>query len=127
MKLESVRAYLDEPRCAVLSTLNPDGRPHQVVVHYRVEDDALLVNGRPDRLWAKNLRRDGRVSFLIPDAANTLHWVGVTGVAEVVREGEPAIRDAMGIAERYGEDPNDYLGHDRVSFRFRPERVLEYG
>jgi pyridoxine/pyridoxamine 5'-phosphate oxidase len=59
---DSVREFLAAPRCAVLSTLDAHGAPHQTVLHYFLGEDGLVVNGRPDRLWAKNLRRDPRVS-----------------------------------------------------------------
>jgi PPOX class probable F420-dependent enzyme len=125
--LASVREYLTAPRCAVLSTIGPDGAPHQAVVHYLLEAEGLLVNGRPDRRWARNLRRDPRASVVIHDADEPLHWVGVKGSAQAASEGRAAVDDAMAMARRYGEDPADYQDQDRVSFRLRPERVFEYG
>ena len=65
---DSVREFLAAPRCAVLSTLDAHGAPHQTVLHYFLEEDGLVVNGRPDRLWAKNLRRDPRVSVVVHDS-----------------------------------------------------------
>jgi PPOX class probable F420-dependent enzyme len=125
--LASVREYLREPRCAVLSTLGADGAPHQAVVHYLLEADALVVNGGPDRRWAKNLLRDPRVSMVIHDADRTLHWVGIKGSAQPLREGRGAVDDAMAMARRYGEDPADYENLERVSFQILPHRVFEYG
>lgn len=125
--LTPVLDYLQSPRCAVLSTLGNDGAPHQTVVHYRVHDGGLLVNGRTDRRWARNLRRDPRASVVIHDAAESLHWVGVRGEAELLAEGADAVRDAMETARWYGEDPADYADQERISFLVRPRRVLEYG
>ena len=119
--------YLQAPRCAVLSSLGADGAPHQAVVHYRVHDGGLLVNGRPDRRWAINLRRDPRASVVVHDADESLHWVGVRGEAELHAEGTDAVRDAMETASWYGEDPADYADLRRVSFLIRPRRVIEYG
>jgi hypothetical protein len=48
-RLAPLRPYLVETRCAVLTTLDPDGSPHPAVVHYQLEDDAIVVNGRVDR------------------------------------------------------------------------------
>lgn len=121
-----IRRYLDEPRCAVLSTIGSDGAPHQAVVHYLVDDDGLLVNGRPDRRWAQNLRVDPRASLVVHDSAQPLHWVGVKGRAEPAGEGQAAVEDAMTMASRYGEDPADYRQQQRVSFRISPQRVFEY-
>ena len=39
----AVRDYLAAPRCAVLSTLDVHGAPHQTVVHYFCEEDFLVV------------------------------------------------------------------------------------
>jgi PPOX class probable F420-dependent enzyme len=123
--LDSVRDYLSEPRCAVLSTVGPDGAPHQAVLHYLLDDDALVFNARVDRRWARNLRDGGRVSIVVHDAADYLHWVGIKGRAEPLRDGDAALEDAMTLARRYGEDPEDFRGQERVSFRVVPERVFE--
>ena len=125
--LASVREYLTEARCAVLSTIGADGAPHQAVVHYLLEADGLLVNGRPDRRWAANLRRNPRVSVVVHDADRPLHWVGIKGSVHQVVEGQVAVDDAMAMASRYGEDPADYRELERVSFRILPHRVFEYG
>jgi PPOX class probable F420-dependent enzyme len=125
--LDPVGDYLAEPRCAVLSTVGADGAPHQAVVHYLPETDAVVVNGRPDRRWARNLRHDARVSVVVHDADRPLHWVGIKGSAETAREGRAAVEDAMTMARRYGEDPGEYEHLERVSFRIVPRRVFEYG
>ena len=127
MTLDHVRDYLAQPRHAVLATLGADGAPHQAVVHYLPTGDGLIVNGRPARQWAKNLRRDPRVSVVIHDFERPLHWVGIKGSAELVAEGEAAVADAMTIAERSGEDPEDYRNLERVSFVIAPRRVFEFG
>jgi PPOX class probable F420-dependent enzyme len=123
--LDSVRDFLAPPRCAILSTLDAKGAPHQTVVHYFLEDAGLVVNGRPDRLWAKNLRRDPRVSVVVHDPDDSLHWVGIKGTARVLHEGQEAVRAAMDLARRYGEDPADYEHLQRVSFAIEPRRVFE--
>jgi PPOX class probable F420-dependent enzyme len=125
--LAPVEAYLREPRCAVLSTIGADGAPHQAVVHYLPHTDGLVVNGRPDRRWALNLRRDPRASLVVHDADEPLHWVGLTGHAQLLRDGRAAVADAMEMASRYGEDPADYAEQERVSVLIRPRRVFEYG
>jgi PPOX class probable F420-dependent enzyme len=121
--LDPVRGYLSEPRCAVLSSVGADGAPHQAVVHYLLGDDHLVVNARSDRIWASNLRRDPRVSLVVHDARDPLHWVGVKGTAALLREG--AVEDAVALARRYGEDPAPYETQQRVSFRIVPRRVFE--
>lgn len=123
--LDSVRDFLAAPRCAVLSTLDASGAPHQTVVHYFLEEDGLVVNGRPDRLWAKHLRRDPRVSVVVHDSDDSLHWVGIKGSARVLHEGQQAVQAAMDLARRYDEDPEEFRHLQRVSFAIEPRRVFE--
>jgi PPOX class probable F420-dependent enzyme len=126
--LEPYRDYLAAPRCAVLSTLDADGAPQQAVVHYLPTDDGtILINGRPDRRWAENLQRDPRLSIVVHDADQPLHWVGIRGTAELLREGDGAVEDAVTMARRYGEDPAPYESQRRVSFRVLPRRAYEFG
>jgi PPOX class probable F420-dependent enzyme len=125
-RFDRVRPYLSVPRCAVLSTIGLDGAPHPAVVHYLVEEDALVINGRVDRRWVVNLRRDGRVSIVVHDQEEPLHWVGIKGVAELLRDGPGAVADAMTLARRYNEDPASFQDQERVSFRVLPQRVDEY-
>jgi PPOX class probable F420-dependent enzyme len=124
--LDPVRGYLAEPRFAVLSTNGPDGVPHPAVVHYRLERDALVVNGRADRRWISNLRRDPRVSVVVHDADRPSYWVGIKGSVELLRTGQAAVDDATALARRY-EDPAVFEGQQRVSYRILPRRVYEYG
>ena len=124
--LEPVREYLSAPRYAVLSTLGADGAPRQVVVHYWLERGAVMLNGRSDRRWAQNLRRDPRASIVVHDGDDALHWVGLRGTAEVTADGRAAVDDAVALARRYGEDPAPYRSQTRVSFRLAPQRVFEY-
>jgi PPOX class probable F420-dependent enzyme len=124
--LDPVRAYLEAPRCAVVSTLARDGSPRQVVLHYWLARDALMLNGRADRLWIANVRRDGRVAIAVHDADDPLHWVGIRGVAEPTADGPAAVEDAQRLAERYGEDPVGYREQERISVRVAPRHVYEY-
>jgi PPOX class probable F420-dependent enzyme len=125
--LAAVREYLAAPRCAVISTLTKSGEPAQAVVHYLPATDHLIVNGRSDRRWVINLKRDPRVSLVIHDADQAQHWVGLRGVTELLTDPAAAVHDAMTIATRYGEDPMDFANQDRVSFRLMPRGVFEYG
>ena len=121
----SVREFLAAPRQAVLATFDVHGAPHQTVVNYFCEESSLVVNGRPDRLWAKNLRRDPRISVVVHDRDNYLHWVGIKGTARVLHEGPEATQDAMELAVRYDEDPEEFRHLVRVSFEIVPRRVYE--
>lgn len=124
--IEPVRRFLSAPWCAVLSTLGPDGAPRQIVVHYLLGEDHIRLNGHRDRRWVANARRDPRVALIVPDERDYLHYVSIRGRASLVDESEEALAGAMSQAERYGEDPADFAGQPRVSFRVDAEHVHEY-
>jgi pyridoxamine 5'-phosphate oxidase family protein len=92
------RAYLSGQRLGRLATLGHDGQPHVVPVGFRYnpELDALDLTGVGMGASKKlrDVRRDGRVAFVVDDAAEPGHprGVEVRGVAEVVDRGGEAIR-----------------------------------
>jgi PPOX class probable F420-dependent enzyme len=124
---DPIRAFLAEARIATIATLNPDGSPHQAVIWYALDGDDLLINSRRERRWPRNLLVDDRISVAVPEAERPNHWVGVKGHAELLREGDAAIADIQALARRYGEDPAQYAGQDRVSYRIVVASSFEYG
>src|SRR5258707_5984792 len=62
-----IRALLDAPNFAHLSTLMPDGSPQSVPVWVGREGDRILIATGEGSLKAKNTRRDPRVSLSIVD------------------------------------------------------------
>jgi PPOX class probable F420-dependent enzyme len=124
--IEPVRRFLSAPRCAVLSTVGPDGAPRLIVIHYMLGEDHIRLNGHRDRRWVANVRRDPRVALIVHDERDYLHYVSIRGRAALLDEGVGALAEAMRQAERYGEDPADFAGQHRVSFRVEPEHVHEY-
>jgi PPOX class probable F420-dependent enzyme len=124
---DEIRTYLEAPRYATLATLSPDGVPHQAVIWYALDGNSLLINSRRGRHWPRNLGRDGRMSLAVMDAERPTHWVGVKGVATLLRDGDAAIGDIQAMARHYGKDPATYAGQDRVSFRVEILSTFEYG
>jgi PPOX class probable F420-dependent enzyme len=124
--IDQVRPFLSAPRCAVLSTLGPDGAPRQIVIHYMLGEDHIALNGHRDRRWVANVGRDPRVALIVHDDRDYLHYVSIRGHAALIDDGEDALAEAMRQAERYGEDPAGFAGQPRVSFRVEPEHIHEY-
>jgi PPOX class probable F420-dependent enzyme len=123
-----IRAYLAEVRYAAVSTISPDGAPHQAFIWYLLVDDGLVINSRRERRWPSNLTRDPRISIAVQDWKNPEHWVGLKGTAELLHEGEDALADIAAMARRYDDDDGErFRGQDRVSFLVRVERSFEYG
>jgi PPOX class probable F420-dependent enzyme len=124
---DAIRQFLERARFATIATVAADGEPHQAVIWYGLDGDAILINSRAGRRWPTNLERDPRISFAVYDDAEPEHWVGVKGRATRIREGEPAVADIMALARRYESDPEEFRGQSRVTFRVEIERVFEYG
>jgi len=123
--IDAVREFLASPRQAVLALLGRDGSPRQVVINFLLGDDQILLNGRADRDWVRNVRRDPRASFALYDVEHYLRWVGFRGTAEVSSEGAEALEEAMRMASHYAEDPAQHEGQTRVGFRFVPHSRFE--
>lgn len=125
----AARAFLAEnDRFATLATVDPDGTPHQVVVWYTLEGDALVVNSKVGRRWPANLLRDPRVGLLVEDG---YRYVALRGTAEPIPDPARAQADIAGMARRYHRDEPlaaetmvaEFATQQRISFRLRPETV----
>ena len=73
-----------------------------------------------------NLRLDPRASLIIHDQVDYLHYISIRGTATVLDERDTAVAEAMSQAERYSEDPAEFAGQPRVSFRVDVERLTKY-
>ena len=121
--------FIDGPKFASISTVDPDGGPRQAVIWYLVEGDEIVINSLDGRRWPANLRRDPRISFTIIDPSDGYNWVGLTGeVVEVIDDQPRAQADIAAMARRYhADDPqeaedlirNRFEKQQRVSFRIR--------
>jgi Pyridoxamine 5'-phosphate oxidase len=122
---ESVRSFIDDPtKFAVLACLDGQGRPTQAVLWYEVRDGAILINSLVGRQWPAHLQRDPRCSLTIADGYD---YVIVSGIVEVVAKGDQALEDIQDLARRYGQDPADFAGQERISFLLRPDRIGTHG
>ncbi|HSL97912.1 MAG TPA: TIGR03618 family F420-dependent PPOX class oxidoreductase [Candidatus Deferrimicrobiaceae bacterium] len=121
----ALRRFLEAPHYATLSTVGPDGSPHQAVVWYRLDpDERVLLNSRVGRRWPTELLADPRCSLAVTDGADPFRWVGMQGVVEQVIDAvEPARDDIVALAERYGEADAEgvasFRSQARISFRVR--------
>jgi PPOX class probable F420-dependent enzyme len=122
---DHVRRFLAEPHYATIATTDDDGRPRQAVIWYLLEDDTLVINSRVGRRWPTNLVRDGRISVAVMDETQPLHWVGLSGTAEVEAEGPPAQAAIAAMARRYDDAATaerkirEFERQERITFRIR--------
>ncbi len=119
-----VRALLDAPTYAVISTLNPDGSILSNVIWLDSDNGAVTVNSAVGRKWPSNLERDPRATILLMAPDNPYHFVEIRGTATGTTEGADAHIDAL--AKKYlGVDEYPYRtpAEQRITYRITPENV----
>ena len=110
---EAQAAYLREHQLGVLATSRKDGSPQQSMITYLYDGEHVLISVTKDRAKYHNIRRQPRVSMLVPDGREQ---VIVSGTAELL-EGRERDRYIMAIREHQGDPlPADY-DLDRFSRR----------
>jgi PPOX class probable F420-dependent enzyme len=113
----AVKALLDAPNHAVISTVNPDGSIHSTVVWQEVVDGALTVNSALGRRWPSNLDADPRVTVVVLARDNPTDYVEVRGRATGTTDGADEQIDRLA---------KKYLGQDRYPFRGDGEQRVRY-
>jgi PPOX class probable F420-dependent enzyme len=109
---------VSDARVAVLATVRGDGSPRTVPVVFAVTDDLRLVTAVDHKPKStRSLRRlddiaaDPRVTMLFnrySDDWTKLWWVRIDGIANVVDEPEPIVRDRLvSRYPQYTEHPPD--------------------
>jgi PPOX class probable F420-dependent enzyme len=121
---DAVRALLERPNYAVVSTLNQDGSILSAVVWVSLEDGVVAVNSARGRRWPTNLERDPHVTLLVYPADDPYDYVEVSGTAEGSREDADEHIDRL--AKKYiGQDkyPFRQPGEERIKYTITPQRV----
>jgi PPOX class probable F420-dependent enzyme len=121
---DGVKALIDAPNCAVISTHNADGSILSTVVWISLEDGQLAVNSAEGRRWPTNLERDARITALVYPDGNPYDYVEIQGTAEGTLQDADAHIDRL--AKKYtgsdtfgGHQPGDV----RVKYVITPTRV----
>jgi PPOX class probable F420-dependent enzyme len=112
-----VRALLDKPNHAVVSTLNEDGSIHSTVVWVDVLDGKVAVNSAVGRKWPSNLERDPTITVTVYDPADPYDYVEVRGTAAGTTEGADAHIDRLA---------KKFLGADSYPFRRPDEQRITF-
>lgn len=92
------RDFLNEPRYAVLGTINENGSAHLTVMWYALEGDEIMFNTAAGRKKPENLARDPRASLIVPDG---YRFVRVDGTVRADDEQQVAQADIRKLALRY--------------------------
>lgn len=122
-----IRSWLTaELRLPVLAVVGRDGAPSQSAMWFDLEPDqpdTIMMNTRPERLKARLIRADPRVSLCYVDG---YEWVALRGKARIDDDPERGSRTIEQLALRYGKDPATYAGQARVTVLMHVEKVIRY-
>jgi PPOX class probable F420-dependent enzyme len=128
---EKARAYLREPRFAVLATINQDGTPQLTTMWYLLEDDGTItMNTKVGRAKERNMRRDPRISICIEGG---YQFVTISGTVEMIDDQKRAQHDIYRLSARYHGEAKarrqmeeQFSKETRVTLRLQPESIIEY-
>ena len=125
---EAQRRFLDNPFYGVVTTIRPDGTPHNTVVWVEQSDGEVFFNTATGRAKARHLERNQAVALTVVDPNDAYRWLSLSGPAEVTREDADDQIDRLSKKytgrERYtGHKP----GEDRLKVHIRIERLRPYG
>ena len=125
---DELRGWLMEKlRYPVLAVLTEQGAPSQSVMWFDLDmqsPDTILMNTKEGRAKARYLRRDARASLCFEDE---LTWIAMHGRVERDDDRERALDDIRSLAVRYGDDPDEFNGQQRLTIRFKVEKVIRHG
>ena len=92
---DKVCTLFDGKHFAVLSTLEPDGRPHSTVVWVKRDGGDILFALPRSRRKTANLQRDPRATVVIYDAASPYESVQVQGTASLEDDPDGKLIDEL--------------------------------
>ncbi len=127
--VENVRAFLEEPRFAVMATINSSGTPQLTVMWYALVEgaDVVVLNTVRGLLKDRNLRRDSRMSLCVEDG---MRYVTLEGRAELIEDRAQQEREVNEliapryIGQRLGSRRWEVIqGSDRIGIHMHVERV----
>jgi PPOX class probable F420-dependent enzyme len=127
---EHIRAFLEQPRLAVLATINADGSPQLTVMWYVLIEDIVVLNMTRGLVKERNLRRDPRMAICVEDGPR---YVTLNGRAEIIEDSVVQEDDVRRMATRY-RGPRLGAHHwqgisdqDRLGIHMRVERLQVRG
>jgi PPOX class probable F420-dependent enzyme len=131
MSDERRRAFLMEgTRTGKLATVRRDGRPHVVPIWFVLDGDDVVFTTGGESVKGRSLRRDGRASLCVDDAAPPFSFVAIDGRVEIAEDAGELLLWATRIGARYmGSERGEEFGRrnavpGELLVRLRPQHVL---
>jgi PPOX class probable F420-dependent enzyme len=118
----------ENPFIGTVTTLRPDGSPHNTIVWVDADDAVVTFNTAVGRAKERYLRQDPRAAITVVHPENAYQWVSVSGPAELTTEGADAQIDHL--AKKYlGQDEYPWRNPEeqRITVKIRPEKVDSAG
>ena len=97
---QDLRALLEKPNPAVITTMRADGQPVSVATWYVLDGDRVLVNMDATRKRLEHLRRYPRVSLTVLDEAGWCTHVSLLGRVTDLTDDE-GLRDIDRVSRHY--------------------------
>lgn len=123
---EDLRALLEKPNPAVITTLRKDGQPVSVATWYVMDGDRVLVNMDATRKRLEHLRNDPRVSLTVLDEAGWYTHVSLLGRVTELAD-DAGLRDIDRISRHYTDSPYPDRESPRVSAWIDIDRYHGWG
>ena len=128
---DAQRDYLNEPRFAVLATLNKNNKIQQTVMWYMLEGDTIVMNTAKERTKFANVENNPAVSVCFDDGYRFLTIQGtVTLETDPVRNKQ----DIFTVGSRYSDQAaldemyeNGWKNQERISLRISIDHVIANG
>jgi PPOX class probable F420-dependent enzyme len=108
-----------------LATLMKDGSPQLTPIWFNCDGTHIIINSATERVKDHNMRRDGRVAFLIIDPNNPYRYIQIRGrIVVITTEGARQHIDALakkyrGVEKYVGRSENEV----RVIYKILPENI----
>jgi PPOX class probable F420-dependent enzyme len=119
----AVRALLDGPNHAVISTLNADGSVHSTVVWQELVDGTVGINSALGRRWPTNLERDPRITVVVYATDNPYEYVEIQGTATGTTAGADEQIDRLAHKFTGAASFDGPAENVRISFAVQPTRL----
>ncbi|MGI8588042.1 MAG: PPOX class F420-dependent oxidoreductase [Chloroflexia bacterium] len=126
----AARAFLEEPRFAVLATVDADGSPQQTVIWYAIMGDEIMFNTLRGRVKDRNMVRNPHVSLCVEDG---YRYITIKGRVSENDDQQAAQEDIKRLAVRYhGPEQGEkraasFANQQRISYRVPLDDVGIYG